>query len=125
MQVSLTGRRRLTRIDHDPNTAVVTLLPKKSIYDREGFRTVRTGDDQHFGVRNVAPRIRRAIDAERLVVSGGGGGHAKPAVVIDIARAESEPGEFTDKVSLLRRERRAGIYRDRVFSVRVLHHPEL
>src|SRR5690349_14976549 len=117
MQISLTRRRRLTRIDDDPQTAVVALLPEKLVQNRKGFSAVRSGDQQDFSERNVAPWIGRAVDAESFVVTRRRRHHAQSSVVIDIASAESGTRELSHQVSLLGRQRRTRINADRIFAM--------
>src|SRR5688572_6822991 len=106
MEIALSGRRCFARIDDDPAAAVVALLPKEFVQDWKGFGAIRTGNQQNFSERNVVPGICGAIDSKSLVVSRRCGHHAKPAVVINITRAQSGARELTHQVSLFSRQRR-------------------
>src|SRR2546423_4520240 len=109
MKITLSRRRRLARVNDDPAPAVVALLPEEFVEHRKSLGAVCASDEQDFCERDVAPRIRRAVNAERLVVAGSSRDHAEPPVVINVARLKSCPRELAHKVSLLRRQRRAGI----------------
>src|SRR5687768_17946648 len=97
MEIALARGGRLSRIDHDPASPVIALLPEKFVQDRKRLRAVRTRDDQNFGERNVSPRVRRTIDAECFVVTGSGRYHAQPSVVIDI-RSEEHTSELQSRL---------------------------
>ena len=67
------------------------------------------------GAVEVLERERQpAVDAEGAVAGGGGRRHAVPAVVVDAARAEREPGELAELVGLLVGEAAAAEHADRV-----------
>src|SRR5262245_18821756 len=117
MQISLTRGGCFAWIDDDPASAVVALLPQKLIEYWKGLGAVGAGDQQDFGERDVAPRIRGAIHAEGFVVARGSGDHAQPSVVIDVPRAESGARELAHQVSLLGSQRRSRIDAERVFPV--------
>ena len=72
MQIALPRRRCFTRVNDNPNAAVVALFPQKTVQDRESFRAIRARNNQNFGVRNIRPRIRGAVNAKRFIISGGG-----------------------------------------------------
>ena len=117
VHVALSGRRRLARVNNDPAPAVVALLPEELIQHREGLRAVRARDQQHLCERYVAPGVCSAVNAKSLVVACRGAHHAKPPVVVNIARAQTCARELAHQVCLLGRERRAGVNPNRVFAV--------
>ena len=57
------------------------------------------------------------VDAERPVAGRRGRGHAEPAVVVDAARAQGEPGELAELVCLLVGEATAAEHGDGVGAV--------
>src|SRR5262249_12296924 len=77
-------------------------------------------DQDHFGLRNVAPRVRAAIDAEDLLRRGRGRHHAQAPVVVDVARAQRDARELAREVGALVRDRRAGEHGERVVAVLLL-----
>ena len=68
--------------------------------------------------RSLERERQAAVDAERAVAGGRRRRHAEPAVVVDAARAEREPGELAELVGLLVREAAAAEDADRVRAVR-------
>jgi hypothetical protein len=45
MQIALPGGRRFARVDDNPRSAVVALLPEKFIENRKSFGAVRARDN--------------------------------------------------------------------------------
>src|SRR6185503_18001853 len=100
MQVALSCRRCFSWIDNDPASAVIALLPQKLVEYGKCLSAVRSGNQQNFRERNIAPWICCAIDTEGLVIPRSRRNHAKPAVVIDVTRAQSCARKLTHQVSL-------------------------
>ena len=72
-------------------------------------------------VGDVGERERHAaVDAERPGGRGGRRGHAEPAVVVDVRRAQRDPGELAQLVGLLVGQPAAAEAADRVPAVAVL-----
>src|SRR5688572_33293911 len=69
MQITLPCSCRLARVNSDPTSAIVTLLPEKFVQYGKRFGAIRSGNQENLREMNVIPRIGCAIDAERLVVS--------------------------------------------------------
>src|SRR3954447_12205082 len=103
MKITLSRSGRFAWVDDDPDTAIVALLPEIFVEDRKGFSAVCTGNEQHFGKRDITPGVRCAVDTECLVVSCCRGDHAEAAVVINVARSESGAGELAHQVCFLSR----------------------
>ncbi len=85
MQRCRRGGRCQTRVDDNKRSAAFLLL-LEILHDRwHGFRQVAAGQKNGFRFRYVGKRKRKsAVDAERLDRCGGRGGHAKPAVVVNL-----------------------------------------
>ncbi len=117
MQIALSRGRRFARIDNDPAP------PLSRCCQRNLFRTGKVSAQFEPAIsrtsakRNIAPGIRRAIDAEGLVVSRRCRDHAEPPVVINVTRAQSSARKLAHQISLLGRQRRSGIDADRIFAV--------
>ena len=120
VQVTLSCRCRLARVNNDPTPAVVALLPEELVQHRKRLRAVRAGDQQHLCKRNVAPGVCGAVNAEGFVVACRGTHHAEPSVVINIASAQTGARELAHQICLFSRERRARINPNRVLAVRRL-----
>ena len=112
--------RRHARIEHDQLRAVLPRLPQVVGRDRRALGDVRAGDEDHLRLRDVAPRIGAAIDAENLLRRGGGRDHAQPAVVVDVRRSHRHARELAHQVGLLVGQRRAGQHGEGVVAVRRL-----
>jgi hypothetical protein len=109
-----------TRVGDDQLRAAVACLPDVTRRDRGALGYVRAGDEDHVGEADVAPGVRRAVDAERLLVRGARRHHAEAPVVVEVRRAEREPREFADQVRLLVVQRHARQHRKGVPAVRLL-----
>src|SRR5699024_1627134 len=79
----------------------ITRLPDVAGGDREGLGDVGAGGPDDIGVGDVAPRVRVAIDPQRLVVATTGRDHAVTAVVVEVRGAQGQAREFADQVALL------------------------
>ena len=113
--------RRHARIEHDQLRAVLPRLPEVVGRDRRALGDVRARDEDHLRLRDVAPRVRAAIDAEDLLRRGGRRRHhAEPAVVVDVGGAHGDPRELAHQVRLLVGQRGAGQHGEGVASVRGL-----
>ncbi len=111
------GDRRHARIEHDDLRAVLPRLPEVVGRDRRALGDVRAGDEDHLRLRDVAPRVGAAVDAENLLRGSGGGHHAEPAVVVDVGGSQGDPRELAHQVRLLVGQRGAGQHRERVATV--------
>ena len=120
VEIGVARDRRHPRIDHNQPPAALAALPQVMSRDRCAFGGVRTGDEHDVGGNEIAPRVGRAVDAERELVRRAGRDHAEPPVVVDVLRAQRDAGELPDHVGLLRDHRRAAIDRDRVGAILVL-----
>ena len=80
--------RRHARIEHDELRAVLARLPEVVGGDRRALGDVRAGDEDHLRLRDVAPRVGAAIDAEDLLRRRRRRHHAEPAVVVDVGGAQ-------------------------------------
>ena len=110
---------------HDQLGAAVARPPDVARRDRERLGDVRAGDPHDVGQRDVAPRVRVAVDAERLLVAGAGRHHAEPPVVVEVGRVQGEPGELADEVALLVRQRDARQHGEGVVAVGALDAADL
>ena len=124
-QIRGAGQRHDPRILHDQARATVAGPPDIARRDRERLRDVGAGHPHHIGEGNVAPRVRRAVDAERLLAPGAGGHHAVTAVVIEVRGVQREAGELADQVALLVRQRHTRQHRERVVAVGLLDAADL
>ena len=100
MKVALASSWGFARIDYYPDAAVVPLLPHIFVEHGKGLGAVGTGNEQHFGKRDIAPRIRGPVDTKCLVIPRGRRDHTEPAVVIDISSTDPDPGELAHYVGL-------------------------
>src|ERR1051326_1616452 len=75
--------RRDARVDDDDLAAVLARLPDVVRRDGRALRGIRPGDEHDLGAEDVVPRVRRAVDAEGLLVRRSRAYHAEPAVVVD------------------------------------------
>ncbi len=116
-QVRCAGEWDDSGVLDDQLGAPVTCPPDVTGGDRERLGDVRTGDPHHIGERDVAPRVRCPVDAERLLVPGAGRHHAEAAVVVQVRGVQREAGELSDEIALLVRQRNAGQHRERVVPV--------
>ena len=107
-EVGGAGDRRHARIEHDELRAVLARLPEIVGGDRRALGDVRAGDEDHLRLRDVAPRVGAAIDAENLLRRGRRRHHAEPAVVVDVGGAHGDPRELAHQVRLLVGQRGAG-----------------
>ena len=71
-------------IQHDEPGAAVARPPDVAGGDGERLGDVRAGHPDDVGERDVAPRVRGPVDAERLLVADAGRHHAEPAVVVEV-----------------------------------------
>ena len=101
--------------------AVVAAAPDVVGGDGRAFADIGADDEEHFGLRDVAPRDRAAIHAERELVGGARRDHAEAAVVVDVPRAERHAREFSQQVGLLGGQRRAAVDRHGILAVLVLN----
>src|SRR5678815_648455 len=99
MQIALARGWCFARIDDDPASTVITLLPEELVEDGKSFSAIRSSDQQHFCKRNVIPRIGGTIDSESFVIARGSRDHTEPSVVINVASAESGARKFAHQVS--------------------------
>ena len=100
--------------------AVLPRLPEVVGGDRRALGDVRAGDEDHLGLRDVAPRVGAAVDAEDLLRGGRGRDHAQPAVVVDVGRPQRDARELAHQVGLLVGQRGAGQDGEGVAAVRRL-----
>ena len=116
-EVGGAGDRRHARIEHDELRAVLARLPEIVGGDRGALGDVRARDENHLRLRDVAPRVGAAIDAENLLRRGRRRHHAEPAVVVDVGGAHGHPCELAHQVRLLVGQRGAGQHGEGVPSV--------
>ena len=110
VQVAGASSGRDARILDDDLRALFARLPDVVRGDRRAFGDVRAGDPKDFGPDHVGPGIRRAVDAERLLVRGPGADHAQPAVVVDVRRLETHARKLAHQIGFLGRQ--AGAAKD-------------
>ena len=103
-QVACPRDRSNARILHDDLCALLARLPDVVRRDRRAFGDVRAGDPDDVGADHVRPRVRRPVDAERLLVGCAGAHHAQPSVVVDVGRLQTYPGELSEQIGLLGRQ---------------------
>ena len=109
--------RRAPRVDDDEPAG---RLGAREVPDERRHRLgdVRAEEEDRGCPVEVLERERQApVDAERAVAGGRRRRHAVPAVVVDAAGAEREPGELAEQVGLLVREAAAAEHADRVGAV--------
>jgi hypothetical protein len=88
VQGGFAGSRGAARVGHDERAAARALFGEQAHDGRHGLGEVAAGEEHGVGSRQVGERERQApVDAERLVLPGGGGRHAEPSVVVDLAGA--------------------------------------
>ena len=58
---------------------------------------VRSHEHDHVRLLEIVVRIRRSIEAERLFVRGGRGGHALPRVAVAVQHAHAELGQAAEE----------------------------
>src|SRR5262249_4490949 len=104
----------------DDARSVLASLPDVVGGDRRALGDVRAADPHHLGPDHVRHGVRRAVDAERLLVPGSGAHHAEPAIVVDVARLHADTGELPHPVGLLGGEAGAGQDADGIGAVRSL-----
>ena len=124
-QIAGARDRRDPRILDDDLRALLARLPDVVRGDRRALGDVGARDPDDLGADHVGPRIRRAIDAERLLVRGARADHAEPAVVVDERRLQADARELAQQVGLLGRQARAAEHADRVVAVRLLEPRDL
>ncbi len=88
--------------------------------DRRALGDVGAGDEGDVRLGDVAPRDRRAVDAEGQLVGGARRDHAQPAVVVDVAGADGEARQLAHQVRLLGGQRGAAVDGHRVLAVALL-----
>ena len=125
IQIAGAGDRRDARILDDDLRALLARLPDVVGRDRRALGDVRAGDPDHVGADHVGPRVRRAVDAERLLVRGAGADHAQPAVVVDERRLQADARELPEQVGLLGRQAGAAEDADRAGAVGLLNPADL
>ena len=111
------GGGRRPRVDDDQPAARAR---PGQVLDEGRHRRGEVGADEEHGVRTPEVGQREgqaAVDAEGAVGPGGGRGHAEPAVVVDVRRAQHDPGELAQRVGLLVRQPAAAEHRDGVVAV--------
>ena len=100
--------------------AVLARLPQVVGGDRRALGDVRAGDEDDFGLGDVAPRVGAAVDAEDLLRRGRRRHHAQPAVVVDVGGPQRDARELAHQVGLLVGQRGAGQHGEGVAAVRRL-----
>ncbi len=100
---SPSGGRDPRILNNDPG-ALLARLPDVVRRDGRTLGHVGASDPDHLGAYHVGPRVRRAIDAERLLVRRAGADHTKPAVVVDERRLETHARELAEQIGLLGRQ---------------------
>ncbi len=121
VQVAGPGRGRYPRILDDDLRALLARLPDVVRRDRRTLGDVGTRDPDHVGPDHVGPRVRRAVDAERLLVRRAGADHAQPAVVVDERRLQADARELAEQIGLLGRQAGAAEDADGAGAVRLLN----
>ena len=125
VQIAGASSRRDARILDDDLRALLARLPDVVRRDRRAFGDVRSCDPDHLGPDHVGPRVRRAVDAERLLVRGAGADHAQPAVVVDERRLETHARELAEQIGLLGRQAGAAEDADGAGAVGLLNATDL
>ena len=120
IQIGVARDRREARIGHNQLRALVARAPDVVGGDGGALADIRPDNHQNFRGGDVGPRVGRAIHPERPFVRCPGRHHAEAAVVIDVARTESDTRELADQVRLLGGERSAAIDRNGVLAVLLL-----
>src|SRR6187200_336970 len=101
VQIAGPSGRCDTRILDDDLRALLARLPHVVGGNGRTFGDVRAGDPDHVGAHHVGPRVRRAVDAERLLVRGASADHAEAAVVVDERRLQADACELAEQIGLL------------------------
>ena len=86
------GRLGGSRVDDDdarPAGVLLDPLPHDGMRDRR----VRSHEDEHVRLLEVAVGERRRVEAERLLVGNSGGRHALAGVAVAVPHAHAETGE--------------------------------
>jgi len=102
MQRRVAGGGRAPRVDDDQRSASLPLRrdPLHERWHRLGDVAADEQDRARLG--EVRQRERQAaVDTERAVTRRRRGGHAEPAVVVDVRGAQRDPGELAELVGLL------------------------
>ena len=124
-EVGGAGERHHPRVLDDQPRAPVAGPPDVARRDRERLRHVRSGDPDHVGERDVAPRVGVAVDAERLLVARPRRHHAEAAVVVEVGGVQGETGELADEVALLVGQRHPREHGEGIVAVGGLDAPDL
>ena len=125
VQRRVAGGGRAPGVDDDVLGAAPAALVEVLHGRRHGVGRVAADQDDDVGGGDVAQRERHAaVEAERPVGRAGGRGHAEPAVVVDGAGAQRDPGELAELVGLLVGQRAAAEAADGVAAVRRLGAPD-
>jgi hypothetical protein len=105
-------------VDHDLGTAALALPGQVTAERGHRLRDVRADQQQRVRGADVGQRERQpAVHPERPVARRGRGGHAEPAVVVDVPGAQHDPGELAQRVRLLVGQPAAAEHGDGVPSV--------
>ena len=95
------GHRGLPGVNHDHLGATVSGPPEVLGGHRETLTQVGPGHHDDLAVQHVGPRVGGPVDTERPFVGGRGRDHAQPAVVVDVAGPQPDPGELAHQIRLL------------------------
>ncbi len=101
VQGSGLGGGGAARVDHDELAAAGALLVEILHQRRHCLGRVAARQQHGLGTRDVGDREgQAAIDAEGFQPGRRGRGHAEPPIIVDIGRADRDPGEFPEQVGL-------------------------
>lgn len=114
-QVERAGRGGLgpTRVDDD-DLGIPSVPHHPFPEDRMGDAEVRADEDKAVRLFEVLICVRRSVEAERLLVSNNGRGHALPGVAVAVDHAHAELGQRAEQRHLFGRDLARTEERDRV-----------
>ena len=92
---------RHARVDDDQAATAFALDVEVAHRRRHRLGQVAADEHDHIGLLDVGEREREPVEPERALGRRRGRRHAEPAVVVDAARAQDDPGELAEQVRLL------------------------
>jgi hypothetical protein len=119
-QIASASNRRDARIHDDNLRAVLARLPNIVRSYGSALGNIRPANPNYFGLRNVRPWIRRAINAKGFLIGSAGADHAKPAIVIDVRSLQAHARKLPHQISFLGGQTRAGENAEGVVAVSCL-----
>src|SRR5262245_24096098 len=116
MEIGQLGGSRPPGIDADDLRVGMGGLASANALHERGVALEGVGADEEEAVGEVDVLIaaRRLVLAEDADVAGGGRGHAKPWVAVDVVRADARLEELVGRVALLGEELAGAVEGDRI-----------